>query len=431
MRYLFGSIVVAAIALALSACSDLGNLKLQPDPGIEEPTTNIAMQLTHVNEREAAFVMDNNVFACDLFASLGAKPGNLVIAPASISPGLAMAYAGAHGGAADEIAAVLHFKLPPETLHPAFASMLSSFNEAKLSPVERGYRLTVANSLWGQAGYSWNPAYRSLLTANYGADLQTIDFRTSDQARAMARQAINVCASRSSRDQITQVMGTDVLGQSTRLVLVTAASFKGDWAHSFTSTATEKFAPAPGLTVAVPMMQRLGPFRVYEDDLVQMLELPYQGKQLSLLVLLPRADEGLRDLEKRLTAPKLDMFYRQLRPETAMQVALPRFRVDCALSLHDVLRDLGIKAAFEPAAADFSGMAGRAQDVNLALADVRHEAVIEVDEHGSNVKRTPLSSSWSAQPVQSFRADRPFVFVVRDNRSGAILLMGRVVNPRS
>jgi serpin B len=391
---------------------------------VESPAKPPAPAAANPNAKQVA--MDNNQFAFDLYAKVRDQNGNLFFSPASISTALAMTYAGAKGSTADEMAKVMYFTVGQEKLHPAFAALIKEMNGSETDPAKRGYQLSVANALWGQAGYPWKEGFLKVTKENYGAGLSEVNFGASEEARKI----INTWVEKETREKIKDLIPSGVLTVDTRLVLTNAIYFKGDWAAQFKKEATrdQKFFVDAEKNVNVPMMHRTGEYRLCENNDLQVLDLPYKGKELSMLVLLPRKVTGIGDLEKNLSAAKLDEYVKNLRTEKEVNVTLPKFKIEQNLPLTKVLQDMGMKQAFN-IDADFTGMADKEK---LWISDVLHKAFVDVNEEGTEAAAATAVAvrTLSARVTPTFRADHPFMFVLRDNRSGSILFMGRLSSPQ-
>jgi serpin B len=374
----------------------------------------------------AALVKGNSAFAWDLYARLRAKEGNVVYSPYSISTALAMTYAGARGKTAQEMAKVLHFTLPEGRLHRAGGALTRDLSRGD----KRGYQLHVANALWGQKGYPFRKDFLRLTRTNYGAGLSEVDFV---RAREEARKTINAWVEKQTRDKIKELLKKGHLTPDTRLVLTNAIYFKGLWQEKFDKKATRDvpFSLTARTRVKVPTMHKVAKFRHADGGSFQMLELPFAGKDVSMLVLLPKKVDGLGALEKSLTAEKLAGWQKDLR-HAEVKVFLPKFKVTRAFGLGGTLTAMGMGLPFTPRA-DFSGMTeGRER---LWISQVVHKAFVDVNEEGAEaagataVIMEGVSAIMPREPVM-FRADHPFAFVVRDNRSGSVLFAGRVTDPR-
>jgi serpin B len=373
---------------------------------------------------DRAVVRGNTKFACDLYAQLRSTKGNLCFSPYSISTALAMTYGGARGDTAKEMASTLHFTLNQQRLHPAFARLMRTLDGRDK---RRSYRLDVANALWGQQGYRFLRAFEKLNADNYGAGLRRLDFVND---REKARQTINAWVERHTNRKIKNLLAKGVLNDRTRLVLTNALYFKAPWQSPFVegATKTENFHLADGGKVRVPLMRKEGRFGYLKGDGFQALELPYKGGDLSMVVFLPARADGLANFEKRLTAGNLAQWLPKIKWDQ-VRVFFPRFRVTSEFSLKKALAALGMKQAFSRAA-DFSGMTGSKE---LFISAVVHKTFVDVNEKGTEAAAATGVvvglKGLPPPPKATFRADHPFVFLIRDNRSGSFLFLGRVAKP--
>ncbi len=373
----------------------------------------------------AALVKGNTEFAIDLYGKLRDKPGNLFFSPFSVSTALGMTSAGAKAQTLTQMNNTMHFTLDQARLHPAFASALAQLNADK-----KGCQLSVANALWGQKGYGFLNDFLSTTQTNYQAGLHEVDFA---RATEDARKTINAWVEKQTQDKIKDLLQPGVLGPDTRLVLTNAIYFKGNWTEQFKKTMTQD---QPWLGTAqkakAPLMYREDRFRYLDSPSFSAVELPYVGKELAMMVFLPKKNDGLADFEKSLTTATLTEWTGNLVKQTPrkVEVYLPRFKMTSEFSLKNALSALGMTDAFTDAA-DFSGMNGGKE--KLKLQDVVHKAFVEVNEEGTEAAAAtgvlvkPLSLPANPDPI--FRADHPLFFVIRDNRSGSILFAGRLVQP--
>jgi serpin B len=373
----------------------------------------------------AAVVEGNNAFAIDLYGQLRTQSGNLFFSPDSISTALAMTYAGARGDTAAEMAKTLHFTLPPQRLHPAMGGLLGDLN----APHD-GYKLRMANALWAQQGYTFLDDFLKLTNSDYGAGFKQVDFKDATEA---ARLTINQWVEQQTDDKIKDLLQPGVLSSSTRLVLTNAIYFKGDWQTQFDKAQTrdEDFHLSAAQNVKAPMMHREGGFNYFDGGTFQILEIPYKSAELSMIVLLPNDVGGMFALEQSLTAPNTRQWLGQLRPVPKVIMTLPKFKMTQQFDLQDTLGAMGMTLAFD-AHADFSGMTGNRE---FSISAAIHKAYIDVNEEGTEAAAATavvmrLMMARMQQPAPPvFRADHPFIFLIRDNRSGGILFMGRVTDP--
>jgi serpin B len=370
-------------------------------------------------------VRDNAAFAVDLYRQLAPAEGNLFLSPYSISTALAMTYAGAEGDTASEMAKTLRFSLGQKELHPAFGELQDSVGALGA----RGHvELAVANSLWPQAGYPFLTGYLDLAKDHYSATITPLDYaRAAEQARV----TINAWVEARTRNKIRDIVPPGVLDALTRLVLVNAIYFKGSWAHPFEPAITEPapFALSGVATVETMLMRQSRPFGYAEDEGLQILEMPYAGEDLSMLVLLPTAKDGLPGLEANLSPQNLERWRKSLGTRE-VHVEFPRFKMTSAFSLNKTLWAMGMRDAFSEGKANFAGMDGR--DDWLYIGAVLHKAFVEVNEEGTEAAAaTAVVVQARAMPRQwqTFRADHPFIFLIQERKSGNILFMGRVADP--
>jgi serine protease inhibitor len=371
-------------------------------------------------------VKGNTAFACDLYEKLRREDGNVVYSPFSLSAALAMTYAGGRGETAEQMAKMLHFTLPPERLHTAAGALirdLASRDDGK----RRRYQLHVANAIWGQKNYGFLDDFRTLTRDKYGASLTEVDFL---KAREQARKTINGWVEQQTQDKIRDLLQANHLTSDMRLVLTNAIYFKADWEVKFFKSATteQPFQVTEERKVDVPMMDRTGRVPYLDGGTFQMVDLPYTRNELSMLVLLPTKVDGLQELEKSLTADKLAEWHGKLK-QTETQVLLPRFKVTGTFELSKVLTEMGMGLPFGPRA-DLSGMNGGREP--LQISAVVHQTFVDVNEEGTEAAAaTAVSVARAGLPMKSvtFRADHPFVFLIRDNRSGSIMFLGRVLDP--
>ncbi|MHC4547480.1 MAG: serpin family protein [Planctomycetota bacterium] len=368
---------------------------------------------------DAALARSNARFALDLHAALRTRTtGNLCYSPHSLTTALAMTYAGAREETAAEMARVLHLELPPERLHAAFARL-----QRTLDVRSEGCRLHVANRLWGQQGFRFLEGFLAVAEQRYAAPLATLDFAGDPET---ARRKINAWVERRTERKIRELIPAGLLDRATGLVLTNAIYFKGAWATRFDPrrTLTAPFHVAGGQQVQVPMMVVHHRFRHARVGPVQVLELPYRGDRLAMVVLLPTEREGLPALEREMTPANLELWLGRLRG-SKLSVFLPRFRITSGFRLREVLASLGMPRAFRAAQADFSGMTGRRE---LFISEVVHQGFVEVHEEGTEAAAaTGVVMARGAPRV--FRADHPFLLLIRDRTSGSLLFVGRVVNP--
>lgn len=360
-------------------------------------------------------------FARELYGRLAAKEGNGFFSPQSIHAALAMTYAGARGETARQMAKVLHAPADPEKFHPAVADASRRIFGFGLPS---GHELFAANSIWVRDRLRLTDEFSRLMRDFYGATLYRVNFAKDPAA---ARQRINHWVEQHTNDRIKDLLQPDQVTRDTGLILTNALYFKGAWLDRFSVKQTQPrdFHLGPDKVVSVPMMQQTGQFRYADRGAFKVLELPYEGEATSMLVFLPSQPDGLPSLEANLLKNQLSAWLRGT-PKQSVVVGMPRFRLTSTYELKPVLAELGMTDAFS-SAADFSGMTGKKE---LFIGAVAHKAFLDVNEDGTEAAAaTAVVMLRSARPQATFIVDRPFVLLIRDNRTGTVLFMGRVVNP--
>jgi serpin B len=373
----------------------------------------------------------NNAFAFDLHPRVPPSDGgNQFFSPFSLSTALGMTYAGARGDTAAEMARVLHFPFRGERAHLGYAGLLDKlFGAGKPA----GVQLSTANALWGPREYKKD--FLSINRDCYAAHLRKIEL-------VGAEPVINAWAEKQTAGRIKNLLAPDTLDGNSVLVLTNAVYFKGEWKYRFQESETrdQEFRTPGSPKRQLPTMHQVAALRYTHtgegEPAAKVLELPYKGGDLSMVVVLPDADDGLREVEGALTAEKLDGWLARMR-ETDVRVRLPRFKIEGkTVKLNDQLRALGMRRAFQLGAADFSGMCGGPGEVFIDKAF--HQAFVEVNEKGSEAAAATAvimadkdkgGPSKPREPVQ-FTADHPFLFLIRDHRTGCILFMGRLNAPK-
>lgn len=365
----------------------------------------------------------NNAFAMELHQQLRARDGNLFYSPYSITSALGMTHSGARGNTATEMAKVLH--LPPGA-HAQQGTLMRVINDG----AKRGkYIVNVANSLWCQQGYKFEKPFTGLLEKSYGAGLAQLDFRGMPEP---SRKVINDWVTAETRGKINNLLPQGSVTPDTRLVLVNAIYFLGNWMTQFKERNTREapFFVGAKKSVESPLMNSSGRMAYAENAEAQLVSLRYKGNDLSMVVLLPKKRGGLAQLEAGLTHAKLKKWLGGMRSRRVI-LSLPKFKMTTQFSLGATLKSMGMRDAFTPGAADFSGINGRR---DLSISAVVHKAFVEVNEKGTEAAAaTGVVVGVTSAPVDppaKFRADHPFLFLIRHNRTGAILFLGRLANPK-
>jgi serine protease inhibitor/ankyrin repeat protein len=372
-------------------------------------------------------VSGNCAFAVDLYRKLSITEGNTFFSPYSISTALAMTYAGARENTEKQMAKTLHFSLDQARLHPACAEL-----RGMLGKIQEGDNIKVhtANSLWPQVGHPFLEEYLSLIEKHYGISITAVDYRT-EGTREAARRTINQWVEEKTENRIKDLIQPRHLTDSTRLVLTNAIYFKGKWKNEFDPKDTKDgaFFVSPSKSIQVPTMHQEEDFGYAQVKSLQILEMPYRGNELSMLVLLPARIEGLKELEQGLSVEVLQDWRSHLQQRKVI-VFLPRFRMTFRVELKKALESMGMVDAFRWPGANFAGFDG---DPNwFYIGEVIHKAYVDVNEEGTEAAAaTAVVGMMGGMPAPPpvFRADHPFLFLIQENSTGNILFMGRVTNP--
>lgn len=369
-----------------------------------------------------SIVKGNTAFAIDLYSLLKNEEGNLFFSPYSISAALAMTYGGARGNTAKEMQETLHFPPEEQKTHLAFTELDIKFDQLQ---AKENVQLHIANSLWPQNGYFFLPEYISLIEKHYGVTVTPVDYIKDSEK---AREIINTWVEDETKEKIKDLIRKGDVDGSTVMVLVNAIYFKGNWASQFSpdNTIESDFILLSGQKKQVSMMQQKGIFGYRKIEGAQMLELPYVGKGLSMVLILPDEAGGVSNLEDQLSVENLDSWLSNISQKD-VNVYLPKFKITWGtFKLNKPLITLGMESAFSPTA-DFSGMNGRR---DLSIGAVLHKAFVEVNEEGTEAAAaTAVVMRKAIARVHTFRVDHPFIFLIRDNSTGSILFIGRVIDP--
>ncbi|MBP3958277.1 serpin family protein [Gemmata sp. G18] len=368
-------------------------------------------------------------FATDLYAQLRADSGNLLVSPYSIGTALAMAAAGARGSTFDEMQKVLHLPAA-EKLGAAYRGLAATIATPQLGAGRT--ELIVANALWAQQDHPWKVEYLARVRTDFQAELFGADFRTA--ARDVPAR-INRWVEERTRNRIRNLIAPGVFDHNTRAVLTNAIYFKSRWANVFQTHDTKPadFILSTGAQVKCSMMYQRTRFGLLESEALQILRLPYDDFSTSMYILLPREPDGLPDLERQLTAVHLTG-RAAINNATDVKVWLPKFTFPVPTELTTTLQRMGVTEAFDSQKANFQGMTDHPE--GLFLNRVIHKAFVAVDEIGTvAAAATGCAGGGCAgprtppPPPKEFRADHPFLFVIKHEETGAVLFMGRVLDP--
>ena len=422
-----GLIVALVLALLLPLIASIQMAQPAAGEVLESDKERITSPDVSTSE-QASLVEGNSAFAFELYQALKGEEGNLFYSPYSISLALAMTYAGARGETAEQMADTLQFLLDQDKLHPAFNWLdaeLAKRGEGAEGKDGEGFRLNIVNAIWGQKDYQFLSDFLDVLAENYGAGLRMLDFMTETEK---SRLTINDWVSDQTEKRIEDLIPQGAISELTRLVLTNAIYFNAAWAYPFDEdmTGDSFFYLLDGGQVSVPMMKQTESFGFTEGEGYQAVELRYDGDELSMVILLPEAGQ-FEAFEETLNAQQVSDIISSLRP-TEVALTMPQFEFESEFSLKDTLAEMGMPVAFS-GGADFSGMTGEPE---LFISDVVHKAFVAVDEAGTEAAAaTAVIMELTAMPDLPVEVtiDRPCIFLIRDIDTGAILFVGRVMNP--
>lgn len=420
------------LAFVLTACT--GGIPSVIGPQSVAKSDKVRASAPQVPAAEMeALAAGNNAFAFDLYGALRGEGGNLFLSPYSISLALGMTYGGARGETERQMAEALHFTLPQDRLHPAFNALDQQLATRKNAGGEgadgKGFRLNIVNDLWGEQDYTFEQAFLDLLAENYGAGLRLMDFKTNPGG---ARQEINEYIAEQTEDRIKDLLPADAINSLTRLVLTNAIYFNAAWHHQFEENLTEDapFTKLDGSEMTVKMMGMYGAesFRYLDGDGFQAIALPYENRDLSMLVILP--DEGnFEAFQSGLTAAQFDAILQEMDWADVV-LKMPKFTFESQFSLSEQLQALGMVDAFS-GDADFSGIEPQRE---LVIADVIHKSFVAVDENGTEAAAATaviMEATGALMEVEiiELTVDRPFLFLIHDAPTNTILFLGQALEP--
>lgn len=363
----------------------------------------------------------NKKFAFDIYHNLRDNEGNLFYSPYSLSTALAMTYAGANGETKSQMAKVLHFNEEDKTLHKSYSIMQEKFNKLNCDNI----KLELANGLWADQNWKFLDTYFDLIANNYNAVARNIDMRDG----VKTAEIINNWTSDKTHGKIDEIVSPEDFDLA-RLIIANAIYFKGTWKYQFDKEYTKKnnFFLHNKSKVEVDFMQLSDTLNYFENERAQILELFYSGGDISMILILPNKRSGIRNFENNFSLEEYESWHNFLKP-VDINVFLPKFKLEYEKEFKEVLSDLGMPIAFSRAA-DFSGMTGK-QD--LQIDKVKHKSFIEVNEEGSEAAAATvvIMREKSAAIKKTFNANRPFIFIIKENNTNSILFMGRIENPNS
>jgi len=410
--------VIALVCILISGCPDIN-----PEPF--DPLDDSEATEEGVKE----LVDGANQLSFDLYNKWDEESGaedNIFFSSWSISSALGMTYEGAKGQTATEMQQVLHLPSDDKIRRAAFARMYNTLNEPG-----KDYALSTANSLWAQEDFPFLDSFLNTVKKYYGGGVTNLDFAKETEA---SRVIINEWVEEQTNNKIKDLIPPGILSPMTRMVLTNAIYFKGNWLTQFDpeDTSDQQFRVSSSKTVTASMMRLTDDelkFKYSKTDDLQVLELPYKGEELSMLILLPVEDD-ISAAENALDLGTLDQLRSDLQ-ESIVHIYLPKFKFETKYMMSETLQQMGMPTAFDPYTADLTGMFDATTANNLYISEVIHQAFVEVNEEGTEAAAATavIVTEMSMPNFEEFRADHPFIFLIQDNRTGAILFMGRVMDP--
>ena len=382
--------------------------------------------LTSTPEGIAQVVDANNQFAIDMYQQINGQnkqsEKNVFFSPYSLSTAMAMLYAAAEGETKAQIQKTFHYP-SLNVLNPNSAALHEQFN--KPNP---NYQLATANDLWIQQGLRPNQNYLDTVQRYYGGKITPLDFKNSPEP---SRQIINKTIAKHTQQMIPEMLLASSINADTVTVLTNAVYFKGDWKKPFAPSEKRPFNKFDGSIMDINMMHEQAPYAYTEDAQVQVVQLPYEGDELSMLVVLPKSKDkiAMQRLVNTLSAKQISQWNSNLVNQEVI-LDLPKFKLEENYGMNSLLANMGMTKAFG-SEADFGLFS---QDLSLSVDAIAHKAVIEVDEKGTkaaastSISIVPMSLGYSTNTIK-FKADHPFMFVIKDNKTDAILFLGQVNKP--
>jgi len=371
-------------------------------------------------DKSKSTVVGNNKFAFEIFDKLIQKDNedeNIFFSPFSISFALAMTYAGARGETEKEMSEVLHFNSVQEKAHSDFKQLFDTLNNTG-----KGTVINITNALWGQKGYKFLPEFIQLIDNYYSGNFRELDFLTQTEE---SRLIINEWVEERTNNLIKELIKPKDLSPLTKLVLTNAIYFNGQWQNPFDEKFTKlrPFYLNESNTTETMLMKNCGYYHYYENDIIKVLELPYKEEDKSMIVLLPKSKDGIREVQKSLSFEKYKYWISSVKRAKVDVILLPKFKYSSHFSLEEILKSMGMIKAFS--SADFSGMTGNS---DLCISDIIHEAFVDVNEVGTEAAAATAVIMFNSIG-KIFIADHPFIYIIKDNKTESILFIGRLINP--
>jgi len=402
----------ALLLVILPACKCSKN-------NMENKTVAVVENTTPVNITE-----NNNLFALDLYKKISNNQENLFYSPYSISTALAMTYAGARGITEKEMSTVMHFPANNAEFYNKYNEVLKNINALNNGSTVNIY---TANSVWAQMNFKFRDEFLEIIKNNFNSSINLVDFIKETEN---SRIQINKWVETQTNEKIKELIKPGLIDYLTRMVLVNAIYFKADWETAFDKQQTQKmdFLIDETKTISCDFMFAEQEFKFYEnEDGLKAIEIPYSKGKMSMLIILPKDNAGFNMLKKEIS---LD-FYKKINStleSKKVKLYLPKFKTTSEFELSDILKKMGMPEAFSDRA-DFSGMTGTK---DLKISKVIHKAFVEVNETGTEAAAaTAVVMRIKSMPMAppEFRADHPFMFIIKENSANSILFAGNIYNP--
>lgn len=380
------------------------------------------LSLNIMAQDDSSISYGNNRFAADLYKQIKTEPVNQFYSPLSISSALAMTYAGAKGETLKQMSNTLYFSENQEVLHSNFSHLIKMLTETEAESIQ----LNIANSLWLQENMQVLDQYLSITNKFYHAGVNKVNFIASPEN---SRKTINNWVEKNTNNKIIDLLPDGSIHSQTRMVLVNAIYFKGAWEKVFdkNKNTTEPFFVFKTCETQATFMNNYINSGFYEDNLLSIAEIPYRNKNQSMIIILPKSKYGLKEVEKLFEQNLLPDYFEKME-DRRINLSIPKFKSESTYKLQEELSKMGMPVAFSNNA-DFSGITG---DKSLAIDKVIHKAFIDVNEVGTEAAAatavTMRKTAILLDEVQ-FKADHPFVYLIKDNETNTILFVGRLMNP--
>ncbi|NJE11103.1 serpin family protein [Thermococcus sp. MAR1] len=420
MRYVLAALIIFMVLATGCIANNEETSTVSPNSLSKTFTPPMTKYDVSKEGQERPVVEGLNAFTFAMYRELSAEGGNLFFSPYSVYTALAMVYEGANGSTREEMGNILNLPGDDETRWTGFRYLILSLN-----PSNGPYILSTANALWVQEDYPVDERYLWIIREFYMGEVRSVDFKEDPEG---AKRIINGWVENKTNERIKNLVGG--LTPDTRLIITNAVYFKANWSSRFDPSETRNGTfRTPGGTLVVPMMHGRGTFNYTENDELQALEMPYEGKRLSMMIILPR-DNSPTGIEGKLTPEFIRELRGSMKPEP-VDVSIPKFRFEASYSLKMPLIDMGMVTAFSRGA-DFSGITDAK---GLFIDDVIHKTFISVAENGTEAAAATAvvvleSGPPGEESYKVFKADHPFLFLIVDRRTGVVLFMGRLMDPR-